>query len=200
MPRTLSTWGFFLFSLLPVSPLWGQAVNSAEIAGVVSDSSGAAVPNATVKATQIETQLSRTTVSGVDGAYVLPNLPVGPYSLEVTAAGFATYLQKGILLSVGSSVSIPVTLPVGSVKQEVQVTANALMVKTHDTSVSQVIDSQRVLELPLNGRQATSLSRAPRRMPPPQAISSAPKLTAAPISPDPPPSPSPADRPTAPTS
>ena len=75
----------------------------------------------------------------------------------MTATGFASYLQNGILLSVGTNVTISVTLPVGSVKQEVQVTANATMVETHDTSVSQVIDSQRVLELPLNGRQATSL-------------------------------------------
>jgi Carboxypeptidase regulatory-like domain/TonB dependent receptor-like, beta-barrel len=137
--------------------LRGQAVNTAEIAGVVTDSSGAAVPNATITVTQTETQLTRTTVSGVNGAYVLPNLPVGPYTLEVTAAGFATFLQKGILLSVGANVSIPVALPVGSVKQEVQVTANAQMVETHDTSISQVIDSKRVLDLPLNGRQATSL-------------------------------------------
>src|ERR1051326_6818463 len=97
----------------PATILRAQAVNSAEIAGVITDSSGAAVPNATVRATQTDTQLNRATVSGADGAYVLPNLPVGPYTLEVSASGFATFVQKGILLSVGANVSIPVTLPVG---------------------------------------------------------------------------------------
>src|SRR5436305_10430652 len=141
MLRFLITCGFLLSWIHPGTSLWAQAVNSAEIAGVVTDSSGAAVPNATIRATQTETQLTRTSISGINGAYVLPNLPIGPYTLEVTAAGFANFLQKGILLSVGANVSIPITLPIGSVKQEVQVTANAQMVETHDTSVSLVIDS-----------------------------------------------------------
>jgi hypothetical protein len=157
MSRILICCGLLIAAWHPGAFLRAQAVNSAEIFGVVIDSSGAGVPDATIRVTQTETQLTRSTVSGVNGAYVLPNLPVGPYTLEVTASGFATFIQKGILLSVGANVSIPVTLPLGSVKQEVEVTANAQMVETHDTSVSQVIDSQRVLELPLNGRQATSL-------------------------------------------
>lgn len=145
MPHVLKV---LLICGLVLPSLWGQAVNSAEISGVVTDSSGAAVPNATVTATQTDTQLTRTTLTGANGAYVLPNLPVGPYTLEAAASGFATYVQKGLLLSVGATVSIPVTLPVGSVKQEVQVTANALMVETRDTAISQVIDSQRVSSFP----------------------------------------------------
>ena len=112
---------------------------------------------ATVTATQTETHLVRSAVSDAGGGYVMPNLPIGPYLLEVTASGFASYSQRGIVLSVGNNVTISVSLPVGSVKQEVQVTANATMVEAHDTSVSQVISEQQVLELPLNGRQATSL-------------------------------------------
>jgi len=142
---------------LVTAPLWSQAVNTGEISGVVMDSSGGTVPNATVTATQTETRLVRTTLSNATGAYVLTDLPVGPYTLEVAAPGFAEYTQRGIVLTVGSSISIPVTLPIRSIRQEVQVTADAAMVETHDTSISQVIDSQRVLELPLNGRQATSL-------------------------------------------
>jgi hypothetical protein len=156
MPRTSK--GLFLAAgAFLVASLWSQAVNTAEISGQVTDSTGAAVPNASVTATQTETQLTRTTLTGADGSYVLPNLPVGPYTLQVTAGGFATYSQNGIVLAVGATVSVPVTLPVGTIRQEVQVTANAAMVETRDTSVSQVIDSRRVLELPLNGRQATSL-------------------------------------------
>lgn len=135
----------------------GQAVASAQISGVVADSSGAVVAGATITVTQSDTGLIRTTTSGADGTYLLPDLPVGPYTLEVTANGFERYAQHGLVLSVGNNVAINVTLRLGSVRQEVQVTANAAMVETHDTSVSQVIDQQRVLELPLNGREATSL-------------------------------------------
>ncbi|HWB85951.1 MAG TPA: carboxypeptidase regulatory-like domain-containing protein [Bryobacteraceae bacterium] len=138
-------------------PLYAQAVASAQISGLVTDPSGSAVSGATVTATQTDTHTARSTVSSGTGSYVIPNLPVGPYTIEVTAPGFAKYTQKGIVLAVAANVSIPVMLPVGSVKQEIQVTANATMVEQHDTAVSNVIDDKRVLELPLNGRQVTSL-------------------------------------------
>ncbi|MGH9353294.1 MAG: carboxypeptidase regulatory-like domain-containing protein, partial [Terriglobia bacterium] len=137
--------------------LWAQAVASAQISGLVTDPSGAAVPNANVIATQTDTGVVRTTLSGPDGTYVLPNLPVGPYRLEVRANGFNTYLQTGILLQVSNTVAINVTLHVGQVNQQVQVSANASMVQTDSTSVAQVIDQRRILDMPLNGRQATQL-------------------------------------------
>src|SRR5260370_40877931 len=96
LKNLLLTCGSLLLCLHSGTALWGQAVNSAEIAGVVTDSSGAAVPSATVKAIQIETQLTRATDSGGDGAYALPNLPVERYSLEVAAAALPTSLSKCI--------------------------------------------------------------------------------------------------------
>lgn len=140
-----------------VSPLWGQAVANAQISGVVVDASGAAVPGARVTATQTDTQQERTTVAGADGSYVLPNLPVGPYQVEVQASGFTTYLQTGIRLAVSNEITLNVTLRVGEVKQQVEVTADASMVETQSTSVAQVIDQRSVVDLPLNGRQATQL-------------------------------------------
>ncbi len=92
---------------------------SAEISGEITDPSGSAVANASVTATQAETNVIRSTVSGVNGSYVMPNLPIGPYTLSVTANGFATYVQKGIVLSVGDNVTISVALVVGSVKQQI---------------------------------------------------------------------------------
>ncbi|MGP8245133.1 MAG: carboxypeptidase regulatory-like domain-containing protein [Bryobacteraceae bacterium] len=145
-----------LLEISPV-PLCGQGVAGAQIAGVVTDPSGAAVGGVKVTATQTETNAVHTAVTDVNGAYVMPNLAVGPYRLEATAAGFQRYVQTGILLSVGNDVSINVALTIGSAQQEIQVTANATMVETHDTSTSQVIDQQRVLDLPLNGREASSL-------------------------------------------
>ena len=134
-----------------------QAVANAEIRGVISDSSGAVVPAAQIKATQTETGRFRTTLSGSDGSYALPSLPVGPYKLEVSAPSFASYVQSGIMLQVGNNVQINVALQVGGVTQEVLVSADAAMVETQDTSVSDVIDQRRIVELPLNGRQATDL-------------------------------------------
>ncbi|MGA2987002.1 MAG: carboxypeptidase regulatory-like domain-containing protein [Terriglobia bacterium] len=145
-----------LLSLSAV-PVHGQQGASAQISGVITDPSGAVVPNAKVTATHIDTGLVRTTLGGPDGIYVLPNLPVGSYKLEVQAGGFNTYVQTGILLEVSNIVAIDVTLRVGQTKQQVEVTANASMMETQTTSVGQVMDDQRILDLPLNGRQATDL-------------------------------------------
>ena len=94
---------------------------------------------------------------GVDGTYVFPNLPVGPYQLKVELQGFNTYQQDGIVLQVSSNPQLNVTLAVGIVSETVTVIANSAMVETHSTGIGQVVDNQRVVELPLNGRQATEL-------------------------------------------
>jgi hypothetical protein len=134
-----------------------QAVAVAEVQGQVSDASSAAVAGAQIKMTQIETRYVRSTTAGADGSYSFPNLPVGPYTLEVAADGFKTHIQSGIILQVGGSVQINVTLQIGSVAESVKVTASAGMVETRNNSVAQVIDERRIVELPLNGRQATDL-------------------------------------------
>ena len=149
--------GAMLLMMARAVPLWGQAGASAQISGLVSDPSGAVVPNAKITATHVATGLVRTTLSGPDGLYVLPNLPVGSYRLEVEASGFNTYLQTGILLEVSSAVTVNVTLHVGQVKQAVEVAANASMLQTQTTSVGSVMDNARILDLPLNGRVATDL-------------------------------------------
>src|SRR5215813_3493913 len=134
-----------------------QAVAVAEVSGAVSDSSGAAIPGAAVKITQTETQLTRSTVSDPQGRYVFPNLPVGPYQLEIDANGFKSYRQAGIVLQVGNNVQVNVVMQIGSMSERVEVTAAASMVETKENTVSQVIDQQRIMELPLNGRQPTQL-------------------------------------------
>jgi hypothetical protein len=134
-----------------------QTVANATIQGGVTDATGAAVPNASVKAVQTDTGQVVKTTTGVDGAYVLPNLPVGPYRLEAGAPSFSTYVQSGITLQVGNNVRINIVLQLGTVTQDVRVSANAAMVETQDTSVSEVIDQRRITDLPLNGRQATDL-------------------------------------------
>jgi hypothetical protein len=135
----------------------GQAINSAQIHGTVSDPTGAAIVGAEIKATQIATGLVRTTTSSAEGSYYFPDLPVGAYQLAVTAPGFESYLQKGITLQVSENPKIDVKLKIGAVTQTEEVRADAVMVKTDETSLSQVIDHQRIVDLPLDGRQATDL-------------------------------------------
>jgi hypothetical protein len=138
-------------------PLYPQATAVVQISGVVTDGRGASIPNATVKATQQSTGFTRAITTGPDGAYALSNLPVGPYRLEVSAKGFKTYVQRGIILQVSINPEVNVSLEVGSLTQEIDVSANAAMVETQATGVSQVIDQRRVVDLPLNGRQPTEL-------------------------------------------
>ncbi len=84
------------------TPGRGQAVSTSQISGTVQDSSGSAVPAAEVKAVQTATGAARSVTSGPDGSYVLTNLPVGPYQLEVSKEGFTKYVQSGIVLQVAA--------------------------------------------------------------------------------------------------
>ena len=134
-----------------------QAVANAQVTGRVTDSSGAPVTAAQVKAIETGKQQVHTTSSDDQGRYVIPNLPVGSYVLEVQAPGFKTHNQTGILLQVGNNVEINAVLQVGAVSESIEVTASTEMVETRETSVSQVIDEKRIVDLPLNGRQPTQL-------------------------------------------
>ena len=149
--------GFLLFAIVLALALnaWGQA--TAQIQGSVQDPSGSAVPGADIKATQTATGAVRTATTGADGRYVLPNLPIGPYRVEVTKTGFATFAQTGIVLQVNANPNVDVSLKVGNVSEQVQVEANAALVETQATGVGTVIENRRIIELPLNGRVATDL-------------------------------------------
>jgi Carboxypeptidase regulatory-like domain/TonB dependent receptor len=146
-----------LASIFTCAALWAQAVSSSQIKGTIQDSTGLSVPGAEVKVTQTATGAVRTVSSGPDGGYVFPALPVGPYQLEVSKQGFSRYVQSGIVLQVDSNPTIDVPLKVGSVSEQVVVEASATMVETQSSGVGQVIDQQRVMDLPLNGRNVTDL-------------------------------------------
>src|SRR5262245_51603279 len=93
-------WTLFVV-LFNLSFVWGQG-STAQITGSVTEPTGAVLPGVEVTATQTETAVSRTAVSNETGAYVLPNLPVGPYRLEAALPGFRTFAQTGIVLQVNS--------------------------------------------------------------------------------------------------
>jgi hypothetical protein len=134
-----------------------QAVAVAEVDGHVSDPSGQAIVGATVKMTEIDKHQVRTTTTDTLGHYAMPNLPIGAYRLDVTSPGFKAYIQNGIVLQVATNIEIPVVLQIGAVTESVTVTSSAAMVETKENSISQVIDHQRIEDLPLNGRNPTQL-------------------------------------------
>ena len=135
--------------------LFAQATS--QISGTVKDATGAVVAGADITVTQTDTGATRTATSDANGVYSLPSLALGPYQMEVKKDGFTTYLQSGIVLQVAEGVTIDPVLKVGTINQTVQVEAAAAMIETSSTGVGQVVNSQDVVDLPLNGRQVTQL-------------------------------------------
>src|SRR6266581_1000109 len=144
-----------LVSVMTCGSVWAQA--TAQISGTVQDQSGAVLPGSEITATQTDTGVSRTTIANETGYYVLPNLPLGPYRLEAGLPGFRTFVQTGIVLQVNSNPTINILLQVGQVSEQVEVQANASLVETRSVSVGQVMETSRIVELPLNGRNAQEL-------------------------------------------
>jgi hypothetical protein len=141
----------FVLALLACSLASAQQITG-NIRGTVTDPSGAVVQNATVSARQMETGLTRTTVTGRAGDFLVVELPVGHYRLEITATGFQRYVRDGISLDVNETAAIPVQLAVGSEKQTVQVQADAELIEPTVTSLGEVVREREILDLPLDGR------------------------------------------------
>ena len=137
-------------------PAWAQ-LNTAELNGRVTDSSGAVLPGVTVTATQTATGLVRTAVTDDNGTYLLSNLPTGPYRLEVALQGFRSYVQTGLVLTVGATPTVNAVLELGSLEETVTVDAAAPLVDVRSAGISNVVEQERIVELPLQGRQVTDL-------------------------------------------
>ena len=141
--------------LLTSGAAWAQSTG--ELAGRVSDESGAVLPGVTVTATQTDTAFTRTVVTDGEGAWVMPNMPTGPYRLEVSLQGFRTYLQTGIVLQVGATPTLNAELAVGNLEETVSVEAATPIVDVRSAGISDVVENERIVELPLQGRQVTDL-------------------------------------------
>ena len=147
----------FAVVLLSASAAFGQAVAIGSVSGLVTDQTGSYVPDATVLMTETLKGTVHTGNTNAEGRYTFNNLPVGPYRLEVQAKGFKNYSQTGIVLQVAENLTQNVQLQVGSLTETVEVLAGASMVETRDSSISHVIEQQRIVDLPLNGRNVTAL-------------------------------------------
>jgi hypothetical protein len=139
------------------SPTALRADVTGSILGVVHDSTQGVVAGAHIVATNVQTNFKQETVSGGDGSFRILALPAGVYKLTVTAPGFRTFTETGIEVKVNDQLHFDVTLNVGSVQEHVEIVANAVQVQTESTQLGDVIDSKKMLALPLNGRSYIDL-------------------------------------------
>jgi hypothetical protein len=131
----------------------------ASIRGTVTDSTGGALPGATVEASNAETGLTRTTRTNESGAYAFASLPVGTYSVRVELEGFKHVIVHDVGLNVADTRRLNVELELGEVAQEVTVTASPIVVETIGGEVAGLITGEQVRELPLNGRNFLQLTQ-----------------------------------------
>lgn len=135
--------------------LSGQTTGS--IVGVVTDTSGAVVPSASITVIHEQTGLERETLADDAGAYIASLLPPGTYTVEVEASGFKKSVRKGISLSVQENARVDFSLGVGVVNEVVTVEGGAPAVDTRQASIGAVMEGKRLVELPLSGRSPASL-------------------------------------------
>ncbi len=134
-----------------------MAQTTATISGSVSDQAGGLVPGATINVTNVDTQVSRVTTTDASGLYYVPALSPGRYKITATAPGFATAVQEELTLTVGFQQALNFTLRPQQVSEQVEVQAEAAAVQTAAASISELVDSQKVRALPLNGRSYDQL-------------------------------------------
>jgi carboxypeptidase family protein len=135
-------------------PAFAQSqASSGQIAGAVTDAQGAGIAGATIKATNTETGLERTSQSGDDGLYRIVLLPPGIYNVSAEASGFATATVNKVEVTVGRTLDVPITLGVSGVQEVVNVTAGAVQVQTTRSEADAVINERAIENLPINGRR-----------------------------------------------
>jgi len=159
MKKAVAMGVFFtvMFSFFTSIPVRAQ-VTGATLSGVVTDASGATVTGAQVAARNLATSVSREGTTDPSGSYTLPNLPPGDYEVKVTAQGFSTAVQSNMTLAVGAQQTLNFSLKVGETSTTVQVTEAAPQVELTSSTLTGQVESETVRELPLNGRDWTSLA------------------------------------------
>ena len=149
----------FIFALVFLAsiPMYSQVVGGT-ILGTITDPTGAAIPSTKVVIKNVATGVITTVTTNAQGIYNAPNLLPGTYEATISAAGFESVVQSGIALAVGGQQVLNVTMKVGEVTQRVEVSEIAPDVQLASSTISGVIDSNTVLQLPLNGRSWTDLA------------------------------------------
>jgi len=143
------------FGVLWAASAWSQ---TAQITGRITDSSGAVAFGANVTARNVGTGVDRTTRSNEAGYYTIPLLTPGEYRLTVELAGFRPVVRSGIVVVVDQRAEIDLALEIGTVNEQIEVTAAVAQLSTSESSQGQVIENRRIVELPLNGRNYGDLA------------------------------------------
>ena len=144
-----------VLALAAATPALAQ---TGQINGLITDNSGAVVPGATVRASEAATGLSRETVTGLDGRYIFTSLRPTTYDITAELTGFRTSQRKGVLLQANENLTMNFAIEIGAIAESVTVAGQSPTVDVTSSTLSEVVDSKRIVELPLNGRDAAKLS------------------------------------------
>jgi Carboxypeptidase regulatory-like domain len=151
----LLTFSFLFVILIGSSVVRADVTGS--IQGVVRDPTQAAIGGAKVTVTNAQTNFRQETTSNADGSYRFLALPPGTYQLTATSAGFREFNATDVVVKVNDQLQVDITMHVGSVSEKVTIEANAVQVQTESTQLGDVVDSKKMLALPLNGRSFVDL-------------------------------------------
>lgn len=141
-----------LIGMLLVATVGSGQTGTGQISGLVRDASGGVIVGATVKVTDERTGVSRSTATSDAGTFAVPSLPAGLYTVKIEYAGFRTYLSKNVEVTVGAYHDLHVVLELGTVTSTVEVTEAAVQAQTREASISSLVDSKTITQLPLNRR------------------------------------------------
>src|SRR5437868_5363131 len=155
--RTLLLSAALVLVTLASSAIAQTQITTGVIQGVVTDTTGAVVPGVTVEARNLETNLSRTVVTGTDGRFVLLQLPSGTYTVTYTLSGFATLVQENIGVTVGQAVTLAATMRVSALSETVRVDAAAPVVETTRSAVADTLNQTTIESTPILGRKFEDL-------------------------------------------
>lgn len=135
--------------------LWAQ---EARLSGTIIDPTGAVIPGVTITVNQTQQNISFTGKSNSVGQYLFPRLPIGSYAVKAEAPGFKTFLQSALMLTTNADALLDIKMEVGSTREQISVSAQASRVSTETATIQQLVDAQRIVDLPLNGRNVMTLA------------------------------------------
>lgn len=151
----LNTVGLVGFIFLALAISWASITGS--ISGVVTDASGAVLPQATVIAIETQTGVKSTVTTDAKGFYNLPALAVGTYNIEINHPGFKTFRKTGLVIDANAALRVDVNMNVGAINEKIEVTTEAAQVETQSTQMGEVIEGSKITSVPLNGRSYIDL-------------------------------------------
>ena len=143
------------FSPAGAGRLYAQA--TATISGTVADMSGAAIPGSSIQVKNLGTGITQSISTDAQGRYTVPELVIGSYEIQASKTGFSTMIRSGVTLTVGSRPVVDFNLQVGASQQTITVEADVSQVETQSTAVGALVEGEQIKDIPLNGRNFTSL-------------------------------------------